>query len=42
MDALKYIDDDDIYLQLMNNVKMPLYIRDKEDTYTYVILPINS
>lgn len=42
VDALKYIDDDDIYMQLMNNVKMPLYIRDKEDTYTYVILPINN
>lgn len=42
VDALKFIDDDEIYMQLMNNVKMPLYIRDKEDTYTYVVLPINS
>lgn len=42
IEALKNIDEDEIYIQFFNNVKMPLYIRDREDTYIYVVLPINS
>lgn len=40
VDALKVIDDDfvDIYF---TNAKSPCFIRDNENTYTYLILPVN-
>lgn len=39
-DALKVIDDDfvDVYF---TNAKSPCFIRDEENTYTYLILPVN-
>ena len=40
IDALKVIDDEivDIYLV---NPKAPCFIRDKDSTYTYLVLPVN-
>lgn len=40
IDALKVIDDDEVNLYL-NNSKMPCVIRDKEESYIYLILPVN-
>lgn len=40
IDALKVIDDEDIYMYLMNP-KAPCFIRDENETYTYLILPVN-
>ena len=39
-DALKVIDDENIYLY-MTSPKSPCFIRDDEDSYTYMILPVN-
>ena len=40
IDALRAIEDEivDIYLV---NPKAPCFIRDKESTYTYLVLPVN-
>lgn len=40
IDALKVIDDEEIYMYLMNP-KAPCFIRDEKDSYTYLILPVN-
>ncbi len=40
IDALKVIDDEDITLYMINP-KAPCFIRDKEETYIYLILPVN-
>ena len=39
-EALRVIDDEEISLYLVNS-RSPLYIRDEEDNYIYMILPIN-
>lgn len=40
MDALRVIDDDKVNIY-MNDSKSPCIIKDVEETFTYVILPIN-
>ena len=40
IDALKVIDDEVIHMYLMNP-KAPCFIRDDEENYTYLILPVN-
>jgi DNA polymerase-3 subunit beta len=40
IDALKVIDDETINIYLVNP-KAPCFIRDEEETYTYLILPVN-
>lgn len=40
MDALRVIDDEDIEIYLFNP-KAPCFIKDKEETYIYLILPVN-
>lgn len=40
IDALKVIDDEEVYMYLMNP-KAPCFIRDEKDSYTYLILPVN-
>jgi DNA polymerase-3 subunit beta len=40
IDALKVIDDETITIYLVNP-KAPCFIRDEEQTYTYLILPVN-
>jgi DNA polymerase-3 subunit beta len=40
IDALRVIDDEDISIYLMN-AKAPCFIRDDEDNYIYLILPVN-
>lgn len=40
IDALRAIDDENISIFLVNP-KSPCFIRDKDETYTYLILPVN-
>ncbi len=40
MDAMRVIDDEEINLYMMN-VKAPCIIKDKEETYMYLVLPVN-
>lgn len=40
IDALRVIDDDEIFIYLVNP-KAPCYIKDAEEKYIYLILPIN-
>ncbi len=40
MDALRVIDSDEISMYFMNS-KAPCYIKDDEESYRYVILPVN-
>lgn len=40
IDALRVIDDENINIYLVNP-KAPCFIRDKEETYIYLILPVN-
>lgn len=40
IDALKVIDDEDIYIYLVNP-KAPCFIKDSEENYIYLILPVN-
>ena len=40
IDALRVIDDENVTLYLVNP-KSPCYIRDEENSYTYLILPVN-
>ena len=40
LDALRVIDDEEVTLY-MTNPKYPCFIRDKEDNYIYLILPVN-
>lgn len=39
-DALRVIDDETIQIYMINP-KAPCFIRDDEETYTYLILPVN-
>ena len=40
MDALRAIDEDEVNIY-MTNPKAPCYIRDAQDSYIYLILPVN-
>lgn len=40
IDALRVIDDEEIYLYMMNP-KSPCFIRDDDESYIYLILPVN-
>ena len=40
MDALRVIDDENVTIYLVNH-KSPCFIRDKEENYIYLILPVN-
>ena len=40
MDVLKVIDSDEISMYMVNP-KSPCFIRDDEDSYIYLVLPIN-
>jgi DNA polymerase-3 subunit beta len=40
IDALRVIDDEEVDLYLINP-KAPCFIRDKEESYIYLILPVN-
>lgn len=40
MDALRVIDDDEIDIYMIN-AKSPCFIRNADDTYVYLILPVN-
>ena len=40
IDALRIIDDEDVTLYLMNP-KSPCFIKDEEENYIYLILPVN-
>lgn len=40
MDALRVIDDEEVDIYLFNP-KAPCFIKDKEETYIYLILPVN-
>ena len=40
MDALKVIDESDVTVYLMN-AHSPCFIRDDENTYSYIVLPVN-
>lgn len=40
LDALRVIDDEEVELYMMNP-KSPCFIRDEEETYIYLILPVN-
>ena len=40
IDALRVIDDEEVTLYMVNP-KAPCFIRDEEETYTYLILPVN-
>lgn len=40
IDVLKVIDDEDIYLY-MSNSKSPCFIKNEEESYVYMILPVN-
>jgi len=39
IDALKVIDDEQVEIKLLNS-KAPCFIRDDEENYTYLILPV--
>lgn len=41
IDALRIIDDENVTLYMMNP-KSPCFIKDEEETYIYLILPVNS
>ena len=40
IEALRVIDDEEIFIYLINP-KAPCFIRDKDETYIYLILPVN-
>jgi DNA polymerase-3 subunit beta len=40
MDALRVIDEDEITMYMINP-KAPCFIRNQEETYVYLILPVN-
>ena len=40
MDALRVIDEEEITIYMINP-KAPCFIRDKEESYIYLILPVN-
>ena len=40
MDALRVVDDEEVDIYLFNP-KAPCFIKDKEESYIYLILPVN-
>ena len=40
LDALRVIDDEDILIYFLNS-KAPCFIRDEEQSYIYMVLPVN-
>ena len=40
IDALRVIDDEEVTIYLMN-AKAPCFIKDDEESYIYLILPVN-
>ena len=40
MDALKVVEDENIDIYLFNS-KAPCFIKNKEESYLYIILPVN-
>ena len=40
LDALRVIDDEEVTLY-MTNAKAPCFIKDKKESYIYLILPVN-
>jgi len=40
LDALRAVDDEEIRMYFLNS-KAPCFIRDEEDTYVYLVLPVN-
>ena len=40
IDALRVIDDEEVELYFMN-AKAPCFIKDKQQSYIYLILPVN-
>jgi len=40
IDALRVIEDEEISIYLVNS-KAPCFIKDKEEKYIYLILPVN-
>ena len=40
IDALRVIDDEEVTIYLMN-AKAPCFIKDDEESYVYLILPVN-
>ena len=40
MDVLRVIDDEEIHIYMVNP-KAPCFIRDQEESYIYLILPVN-
>ena len=40
IDALKVIEDEEIYIYMVNP-KAPCFIRDEQQNYIYLILPVN-
>ncbi|MCR5719357.1 MAG: DNA polymerase III subunit beta, partial [Lachnospiraceae bacterium] len=40
MDALKVIDDEKVGLYMLNS-KSPCFIKDEDESYIYVVLPVN-
>ena len=40
IDALRIIDDEEVTLYMMNP-KSPCFIKDEEENYIYLILPVN-
>lgn len=40
LDALKVVDDENVSMYLVNS-KAPCFIRDEDETYTYIVLPVN-
>ncbi len=39
IDALKVIEDEEVEIKLLNS-KAPCFIKDNEENYTYLILPV--
>jgi DNA polymerase-3 subunit beta len=40
LDALRVIDDEEILIYFLNS-KAPCFIRDEEQSYIYMVLPVN-
>ena len=41
LDALKVIDEENVSFYIVNS-KAPCFIRDEEDKYIYLVLPVNT
>jgi DNA polymerase-3 subunit beta len=40
MDALRVVDDEEVNLYMLNP-KAPCFIKNEQETYIYIILPVN-